>query len=137
MPRMLVVDDDPAWRALYRMGFESDFEVFEAVDGLDALATLDRVKPDVIVLDLRMPHLDGIGFLRQLDRRGVKVPVVVCSGTFTMESPPAIPGVFPAQKSPDMQSIWSALEAALPQGGGESEPGARPRRMVEATVWRD
>jgi CheY-like chemotaxis protein len=137
MARMLVVDDDPAWRALYRMGFESDFEVFEAVDGLDALATLDRVKPDVIVLDLRMPHLDGIGFLRQLDRRGVKVPVVVCSGTFTMESPPAIPGVFPAQKSPDMQGIWSALEAALPQSKGDSEAAGRARRVVESTVWRD
>jgi CheY-like chemotaxis protein len=137
MARMLVVDDDPAWRALYRMGFESDFEVFEAVDGLDALATLDRVKPDVIVLDLRMPHLDGIGFLRQLDRRGVKLPDDVCSGTFTMESPPAIPGVFPAQKSPDMQGIWSALEAALPQSTGDSEAAGRSRRVVEATVWRD
>ena len=70
-------------------------------------------------------------------RLGFKVPVVVCSGTFTMESPPVIPGVFPAQKSPDMQGIWSALEAALPQGGGESEAGGRSRRVVEATVWRD
>ncbi len=33
MAKMLLVDDDPAWRALYRMGFEGDFEVFEAVDG--------------------------------------------------------------------------------------------------------
>jgi len=84
MAKMLVVDDDPAWRALYRMGFEADFEVFEAVDGLDALAALDRVRPDVIVLDLKMPHLDGMGFLRQMERRGLKVPVIVCSGTFTM-----------------------------------------------------
>ena len=60
MTKMLLIDDDPAWRALYRMGFEGDFEVFEAVDGLDALAALDRVRPDVIVLDLRMPHLDGM-----------------------------------------------------------------------------
>jgi CheY-like chemotaxis protein len=136
MPRMLVIDDDSAWRALYRMGFESDFEVFEAVDGLDALAALDRVKPDVIVLDLRMPHLDGMGFLRQLDRRGIKIPVIVCSGTFSLESPPAIPGVFPAAKTPDLQGIWSALEAALPQAS-ENEVAARSRRVVEQTVWRD
>jgi DNA-binding NtrC family response regulator len=113
--KMLVVDDDPAWRALYRMGFEGDFEVSEAVDGLDALAALDRVRPDIIVLDLRMPHLDGMAFLRQMERRGLKVPVIVCSGTFTMDRPPAIPGVFSAQKSSDLRNVWSALEAALPR----------------------
>lgn len=136
MMKMLVVDDDPAWRALYRMGFEGDFEVFEAVDGLDALAALDRVRPNIIVLDLRMPHLDGMGFLRQMERRGLKVPVIVCSGTFTMERPPAIPGVFPAQKSPDLRNVWSALEAALPRPV-ETDANLKSRRAVEETVRRD
>lgn len=136
LTKMLVVDDDPAWRALYRMGFEGDFEVFEAVDGLDALAALDRVRPDLIVLDLRMPHLDGMGFLRQMERRGWKVPVVVCSGSFSMDSPPAIPGVFPAQKSPDLRNVWSAIEAALPRVP-VVDAGVKPRRAVEETVWRD
>jgi DNA-binding NtrC family response regulator len=136
MAKMLVVDDDPAWRALYRMGFEADFEVFEAVDGLDALAALDRVRPDVIVLDLKMPHLDGMGLLRQMERRGLKVPVVVCSGMFTMDSPPAIPGVFPATKSPDLRNVWSALEAAMPRPV-EVDSSLKPRRAIEATHWRD
>jgi len=134
--KMLVVDDDPAWRALYRMGFEGDFEVFEAVDGLDALAALDRVRPDIIVLDLRMPHLDGMAFLRQMERRGLKVPVIVCSGTFTMDRPPAIPGVFPAQKSSDLRNVWSALEAALPRSF-ETDANLKSRRAVEETLWRD
>jgi DNA-binding NtrC family response regulator len=136
MAKMLVVDDDPAWRALYRMGFEADFEVFEAVDGLDALAALDRVRPDVIVLDLKMPHLDGMGLLRQMERRGLKVPVVVCSGMFTMDSPPAIPGVFPATKSPDLRNVWSALEAAMPRPV-EVDASLKSRRAIEATHWRD
>ena len=42
MPSILLVDDDPAWRALYRMGFESHFDLFEAVDGFEALAVLER-----------------------------------------------------------------------------------------------
>jgi DNA-binding NtrC family response regulator len=134
--KMLVVDDDPAWRALYRMGFEGDFEIFEAVDGLDALAALDRVRPDIIVLDLRMPHLDGMAFLRQTERRGLKVPVIVCSGTFTMDRPPAIPGVFPAQKSSDLRNVWSALEAALPRSV-ETDANLKSRRAVEETLWRD
>jgi DNA-binding NtrC family response regulator len=136
MAKMLVVDDDPAWRALYRMGFETDFEVYEAVDGLDALAALDRVRQDVIVLDLKMPHLDGMGFLRQMERRGLKLPVVVCSGMFTMDSPPAIPGVFPATKSPDLRNVWGALEAALPRPL-EGDSSLKSRRAIDATVWRD
>lgn len=136
MMKMLVVDDDPAWRALYRMGFEGDFQVFEAVDGLDALAALDRVRPDIIVLDLKMPHLDGMGFLRQMERRGLKVPVIVCSGTFTMDSPPAIRGVFPAQKSPDLRNVWSALEAALHRPV-ETDANLKSRGAVEETLWRD
>jgi len=136
MMKMLVVDDDPAWRTLYRMGFEGNFEVFEAVDGLDGLAALDRVRPDIIVLDLRMPHLEGMGFLRQMAGRGMKVPVIVCSGTFTTDSPPTIPGVFPAQKSPDLHNVWRALEVALPRPV-ETVANLKSRREVEQTIWRD
>lgn len=136
MLKMLVVDDDPAWRALYRMGFEGAFEVFEAVDGLDALAAVDRVRPDIIVLDLRMPHLDGMGFLRRMERPGAKVPVIVCSGTFAMDSPPNIPGVFPAQKSPDLSNVRRALEAAL-RRPVETDAKLKSRRVVDETLWRD
>ena len=136
MMKMLVVDDDPAWRGLYRMGFEGDFEVFEAVDGLDALAALDRVRPDIIVLDLRMPHLDGMGFLRQMEGRGLKVPVIVCSGTFAMDSPPNIQGVYSAEKSPDLRNVWKVLEAALPRPV-ETDANLKSRRAVDDTLWRD
>lgn len=133
--KMLVIDDDAAWRALYREAFEETFEVFEAVDGVDAMTALEQVRPDVIVLDLRMPNLDGMGFLRRMEQPGLKVPVIVCSGTFTMDSPPNIPGVFPAQKSPDLRHLWSALTIALPR---PIEPGGNPRsrRGVEETLWR-
>jgi CheY-like chemotaxis protein len=59
---MLVVDDDPAWRALYRMAFEDRFEIFEATDGQQGLSVLDSVSPNVILLDLRMPRMDGLDF---------------------------------------------------------------------------
>ncbi len=66
----------------------------------------------------------------------MKVPVIVCSGMFSMDSPPAIPGVFPATKSPDLRNVWSALEAAMPRPV-EMDPVLKARRAVEETVWRD
>src|ERR1700687_3886320 len=69
MPRILLVDDDPAWRKLYRMAFEGQFDLFEATDGYQALSVLGAVRPDVIVLDLRMPRMDGMDFIRRLSRR--------------------------------------------------------------------
>ena len=48
MMKMLVVDDDPAWRALYRMAFDGHFEIYEASDGQQGLEALAAVDPDVI-----------------------------------------------------------------------------------------
>jgi hypothetical protein len=71
-----------------------------------------------------------------MERRGSKVPVIVCSGTFAMDSPPAIPGVFPAQKSPDLRNTWSALKAALHRPT-EADSSLKSRCATEVTVWRD
>ena len=131
MIKMLVVDDDPAWRALYRMGFEGDFEVFEAVDGLHALAALDRVRPDVIVLDLKMPHLDGMGFLRQIERRGLRAPVIVCSGAITMDSLPAIPKRVPGSEEPRPSQCVErprGCAASTLREGLERQAASRDRR---------
>ena len=58
--RVLVVDDDEVIRQLIGVNLELEgFEVFTAVDGLDALEKVKEVKPDVVTLDIMMPNLDG------------------------------------------------------------------------------
>ncbi|MGI8685162.1 MAG: response regulator [Acidimicrobiales bacterium] len=60
MARVLVVDDEAVIRHLVRLSLEQDgHEVTEAADGVEALEAIGPDKPDVIVLDLTMPHLDG------------------------------------------------------------------------------
>ena len=76
MNRLLVIDDDPAWRALYRLAFEGQFEIFESTDAQEALAVLGAVNPDVILLDLRMPGADGVTALRGLRDNPARVLVV-------------------------------------------------------------
>ena len=136
MNRLLVVDDDPAWRALYRMSFEGQFDIFEASDAPKALAVLDQVNPDVILLDLRMPKMDGLDFIQRLNVRGVTVPVVVCSGALRDGERLTVPGVQSAPKTSDLRDLWAALRAAVPCVAG-SEGGAIPADTVEDTYWRD
>jgi CheY-like chemotaxis protein len=136
MPRILLVDDDPAWRNLYRMALESQFDLFEATDGYQALSVLGAVRPDVIVLDLRMPRMDGMDFIRRLSRRSPRPKVIICSGTFTEAERPQIPGVFLAAKTPDLKELWSALRSTVPTVAEAPVP-AKQAVAVEDAVWRD
>jgi CheY-like chemotaxis protein len=138
MARMLVVDDDPAWRALYRMAFDGPFEIFEASDGVQGLSILESVNPDVILLDLRLPRMDGLDFIRRLDHRGSHAPIVVCSGTLNFGERPTIPGVHLTPKTGDLKDLWSALRAAVPELCEVGLPVVKPTiRSHEETFWRD
>jgi DNA-binding response OmpR family regulator len=65
--RVLVVDDEAAIRDIVRRYLEADgFDVVEAADGQDALARMASVDPDLVVLDVMMPGMDGLEVLRHL-----------------------------------------------------------------------
>jgi DNA-binding response OmpR family regulator len=67
MPRILLVDDDPAILRLLDVNFRMEgFDVDAAAHGEEALATAARQTPDVVVLDLMMPGMDGREILRRL-----------------------------------------------------------------------
>ena len=71
MTRVLVIDDEPVVRALLQKSLEfAGFEVLTAADGSRGLATVRGEAPDVVVLDLMMPHIDGFEVLRQLQTDG-------------------------------------------------------------------
>lgn len=64
---ILLIDDSPSIRTLMRDALQrKGFDVLEAIDGQAALAQLDGRPIGVVVCDLWMPHLDGLGFLAQL-----------------------------------------------------------------------
>ena len=66
MKRILLADDDPKLRELMRVTLEGDFELLEAVDGEEALRISQQEKPDLILLDIMMPKLDGLEVCRRL-----------------------------------------------------------------------
>jgi len=68
--RVLVVDDEANIRRIVASYLRAEgFEVAEAADGRAALAAFDRAEPDLVILDVMMPGLDGIDVLRELRRR--------------------------------------------------------------------
>ena len=67
MKRILIADDKATGRELVRTILENDgYEIHEAVDGLDAVAQARAVHPDLVILDLHMPGLDGFGVVSAL-----------------------------------------------------------------------
>ena len=79
MTRIVAVDDDLQIRRLLRISLEKHgFQVFEAASGDDGLRTVMGVKPDIVLLDLNLPDLDGGEVLRSL-REWSAIPVIVLS----------------------------------------------------------
>ena len=77
---VLIVDDDAGMiRLLTAILRTADYQICTANNGSDALDMAQREHVDVIVLDLRMPVLDGPGFFRELRARGDTTPVLVTS----------------------------------------------------------
>ena len=80
--RVVIADDHPVYRdGVIRALMESGrYEIVgEAADGQTALRLIEERRPDVALLDLRMPVLDALGVLRRLNDEGVRVPIVLLS----------------------------------------------------------
>ncbi len=77
--RILVIDD----HTLFRVGLQGllehrGIEVVAAVgDGQEGLALAEQLRPDVVLLDMRMPGMDGLGVLRHLRQTGLKMPIAM------------------------------------------------------------
>jgi two-component system KDP operon response regulator KdpE len=77
--RVLVIDDEPPIRKLLRMGLGTQgYRVIEAADGQSALDHM-REKPDLVILDLGLPDMQGLELLRTMRMRDERVPIVVLS----------------------------------------------------------
>jgi len=85
--RVLVVDDQPLVRSGFRMVIEErpDLElVGEATDGVQALELARELEPDVILMDVRMPNLDGVEATRRLVEEGTQARILVLT-TFDLD----------------------------------------------------
>jgi DNA-binding response OmpR family regulator len=119
--RLLLVDDEEdfrlaASRALERQGFK----VIQAPGGEQALREVRAEAPDVVILDLRMEGIDGIGTLQEIRKIKMDLPVIILTGHGRYED--ALAGIqlrvvdF-VQKPVDMQELGDRIRAILVRGG--------------------
>jgi two-component system KDP operon response regulator KdpE len=77
--RVLIVDDERAIRRYLRTALEAQgYTVFEAVNGMEALGSAAALRPDLIILDLGLPDLDGVEVTRRI-REWAQVPIIILS----------------------------------------------------------
>jgi two-component system response regulator MprA len=83
--RLLVVEDDPQVRAMLTraLGYEG-FDVVSAADAAAGMAELRAEQPDLVLLDLLLPDLDGVDLCRQLRGEGVTVPILMLTARDTV-----------------------------------------------------
>ncbi len=79
--KVLIAEDDKFLLSAYKLKFEKDGDKIEvAMDGEEALAKIKEFKPDVVLLDLMMPKVDGFEVLEKLKAEGIEgVPIIVAS----------------------------------------------------------
>ncbi len=78
--KILLVDDEEGIQLLYREEFEDDgFVVDSAMNGREALAKFKSEQPDLVILDINMPGMNGIEVLRQMKEMNADLPVILSS----------------------------------------------------------
>ncbi|MDH7499951.1 MAG: EAL domain-containing protein [candidate division NC10 bacterium] len=88
-PLVLVVDDDPLLRLLMRAALEqADFAVDEAGNGVACISAFERLRPDVVLLDVMMPEMDGFSACEQIRKLpgGELTPILMVTGLDDMDS---------------------------------------------------
>jgi DNA-binding NtrC family response regulator len=116
-PRLLVIDDDPASCRLVAAMFRGEpLEVAIANGGEAGLARIDELAPDVVLLDVRMPDLDGIDVLRRIgpQERGVPVIMLTAENDVKLAVQAIQLGAFDYQTKPvDQDQLVRAVKRAL------------------------
>lgn len=90
MVKIVIIEDDPVINQMYRMKFEANgFDVSTASDGQSGVDLVAKIKPDIILLDIQMPHMHGdeaLAKIRATDA-GKTIPVIILTNVGKEEAP--------------------------------------------------
>ena len=115
MPGILVVDDEPGIVTFIEGALlDEGYAVSTAADGLEAVEVAERDKPDLVVLDMALPRLDGFGVAAELRRRQGDVPILVVTADGRAREKAERVGAFDYLKKPfDLDRLLALVEERL------------------------
>ena len=125
--RLLVVDDEPSIRELLTASLRfAGFDVVAAADGAEALRLAEQHRPDLVVLDVMMPDMDGFTVTRKLRERGREMPVLFLTArdeTSDKVTGLTVGGDDYVTKPFSLEEVVARIRAVLRRSGVGSEPG--------------
>ena len=83
---ILICDDQVNVRESYKLILENDYDLVFAMNGQDVLLYLTENKPDLIIMDLKMPKMDGLTALKELKKIQPTLPVLIVTGYDSVET---------------------------------------------------
>lgn len=138
MAKILIVDDEQSIRRTLKEILEFEkYEVEEAFDGLDCLVKLKQSKYDVIILDIKMPKLDGMDALDRIIELAPDVPIIMISGHATIDTAVETvkKGAFDfISKPPDLNRLLITIRNALDKSNLIHETKTLRRRVQKSNV---
>ena len=139
--RLLVVDDEPNIRELLSASLRyAGFEVATAADGQQALELAESFRPDLLVLDVMMPGLDGFGVVRRLRQSGRRTPVVFLTARDAAEdkvSGLTLGGDDYVTKPFSLDEVIARIRAVLRRTTGAQQAAAEAPRLTFADIELD
>jgi two-component system, NtrC family, response regulator GlrR len=140
--RILVVDDDPGLLRLLTIRLRAESYDVEAVESAaQALAAASRFRPDLVITDLRMDQMDGIGLLKELQNRwpGLKVIILTAHGTIPDAVQATQMGAFGFLTKPvDKQELLDQVQKALRISGfGASDEDWRAEIVTRSAIMEE
>lgn len=115
MKKILVVDDEQNIRFLYKEELEDcGYQVAVAATAEEAMEKIQQDKPDLITLDIKMPGMDGIEFMKKLKEEKSNIPVILCSayGRYKQDFRVWASDAY-VVKSADLQELKSTIKDIL------------------------
>ncbi len=138
MAKILIVDDDKSIRKTLRdiLEFEK-YEIDEAVDGLDCIVKIKQTVYDVIILDIKMPRMDGMEAIEKIQNISPDTPVVMVSGHGNIDT--AVEAVKKGafdfiQKPPDLNRLLITLRNALDKSSLITEKKVLQKKVTNSKV---
>lgn len=136
--KLLIIDDDPKVSWILRESLESNYDIITASDGIEGIQVASKEKPLLILLDIKMPGMNGIEVLKKLKKSDLQADVIMLSGqgeTDTVVEAVQLGAFYFINKPFDVREVDLQLQRALERRGLMKKIDDMERTLVEKSAW--